>query len=42
MIMCGYFAVVWPEVLHQMEGGLMKIAVLALITLMQRTGVGEQ
>jgi len=37
----GYFALVWPEVLHHLEGGLMKYAVVAIIVWVQRTGVGE-
>jgi len=41
LLLCGYFALVWPEVLHQLEGGLMKYAVAAVIALAQRTGVGE-
>jgi len=42
MLACGYFALVWPEVMHQLEGGLMKIAVMALVSLMHRHGVGKQ
>lgn len=37
----GYFALVWPEVMHQLEGGLMKKALDGVVHLVQRTGVGK-
>lgn len=37
----GYFAFVWPETMHQLEGGLIKKAIAAVIFLMRRTGYGE-
>jgi hypothetical protein len=34
----GYFGIVWPEVMHQTESGLMKRAIECIVELMQRLG----
>ena len=36
-----YFALVWPEVAHQLESGLVKTAVRATTYLTTRTGASE-
>lgn len=35
-----YFALVWPEVMHQLEGGLMKNAIEFAVHKVHREGVG--
>lgn len=35
----GYFGLVWPELLHQMEAGLMKTAVGAIVLMMINYGL---
>lgn len=40
LLTLGYFTLVWPEVMHQLEGGLMKKAIAAVVFLIRRTGKG--
>lgn len=37
----GYFGLIWPEVMHHVESGLMKIACECIVKMMQRHGVGR-
>jgi len=38
----GYFSVVWPEVQHQMEGGMMKRSIELVVGMMEERGKGEK
>ena len=36
-----FFGLVWPEVTHQVEGGLVKRAAESVVVIVQGTGVGK-
>lgn len=35
----GYFGIVWPELLHQLEAGLMKTGIEAIVLMMEEYGL---
>lgn len=37
----GLYALIWPEVLHQLEAGLVKKAIACLVVCIQKIGTGK-